>query len=202
MTLVDLTTDLTEVSQRQSLADLVTVVADRLGGDEISHESVVDELRRMAEDERQAMLCRSVDTTTHLKLSLDHNAHRALRLWLHVYKEWPPAEGRFAASIHDHRYAFVSKILSGGYVEQRWTVEPERVLPLQFTKRDVNTLNIVRATDVHSLVSVEPGTVSLVVQLPAERSFSRVYHPDRGSAFTSIPDLEAQYAAFLSKDDR
>ncbi|MBG6105037.1 MULTISPECIES: hypothetical protein [Micromonospora] len=202
MTLVDFISDLNEVSESQSLADVVAVAADRLSAEEISHESVVDELRRMTEDERQGMLCRSVDTTTHLKLSLDQNAHRALRLWLHVYKGWPPSEGRFAASIHDHRYAFVSKILRGGYVEQRWTIESDRVSPLRSAKRGVNSLNIVRAADVHSLVSVEPRTVSLVLQLPAERSFSRVYHPDRGAAFTSIPDLEAQYADFLAKDDR
>ncbi len=158
-----------------------------------------DYLRRLTDEQRQEQICRSVDTTTHLKLSLDQNRHRGLRAWLHVYKPWDRARDRHAASVHDHRYSFVSKILSGGYREEHWTVrgEPRVTGSQSFSAGEVHVVGV---QEVHSLSEVADGTITLVVQLPTTRWFSTVYQSSArggGVGARRIVDIESHLDRLL-----
>lgn len=138
--------------------------------------AVLEHLRLLAAAGDQRLLLESVRASSHVKWSLYAETHDGPRVWLHDYVVWTVGEDRFAASVHDHRYAFASLVLRGGYTEHRWTADGGRLLP---TTRAIGTgeVNEVRTGDIHSLAAVRPGTRTLVLQLPAARRYSTVSHP-------------------------
>ena len=62
---------------------------------------------------------------------------------------------------HDHPVSFLSIVLRGGYVEWRPGNPRHRV----------RWFNFLRATDVHRILEVEPGTVTLVFSGPKVREW-------------------------------
>lgn len=174
-----------------STRDLVSYVVEDLKRDSIDHDAAHRYLCELQRSDFQSLLCRSVETTTHLKLSLFTTSHRGLRVWLHVYKPWSDNEDRYAASIHNHRYSFASKILSGGYRECTWPVTDEQLgVPIRNSYRSGDIIEI-NSDAVHSLEYVEPETVTFIVQFPTNNTFSTVYSPD-GSGTKQLYDLESK----------
>jgi len=126
----------------------------------------------------------SRETPTHRKWFV-YASDRGASIWLHEFKDADAVQsaGSFAASIHNHRYAFVSVLLTGGYSSSSYEVVPEAgivgagervstcdevgvlsVLPGRPYYMDVDTF--------HRLHSVAPHTSSLVVQFPPDYSVS------------------------------
>lgn len=188
----------TVLAGRLDTRELLTTIAADLRAPTVNLDGPFDHLRRLTDAARQVLACRSVDTATHLKLSLDQNRHRGLRVWLHVYKPWNPVQDRYAASVHDHRYPFASKILRGGYREDRWAVSGTlRIIGSRcFSTGEVN---VVGAEEVHSLGDVVEGTITLVVQLPTARQYSTVYRSTDGTPTGQrVFDVESQLDRLLS----
>lgn len=186
------------LSEQLTAADLRHAVADDLSHSAVTKATILEYLASLQGTDYDNVLCRSVDTTTHLKLSLATTSHRGFRIWLHVYKPWSAGESRYAASVHNHRYAFVSKILSGGYIEQSWAVHHGRLRgssPHEYRAGDVVEVD---ADDVHSLEQVMPATMTFIAQLPAQRSYSVVY-PRSGESPIRLHDLESKVERLLTE---
>jgi hypothetical protein len=131
----------------------------------------------------------SRSTTTHDKWFLgggefSGRAGRVYMVWLHNYfaPDVFQASANFAASIHNHRYGFASRLVSGGMDVIEFKVpQPEDGGDL--TKRSQYRLSegdvmSISHDDVHQIVGVEVGTRTLLVQGPAMRPYSTVYRPD------------------------
>ncbi len=179
-------------------ARLLERVAAGLRQADVTWPSLRAELADLTEAERNAMLLRSRETSSHVKWSLFRESHNGFAIWLHDYRKWSGGE-RFAGSTHDHRYGFASKILSGGYTEQRW---PGR-LPGRAVRRDytVGEVNVVDADTVHRVASVLPGTMTVVLQMPKSRISSTTYRRDGDELYgpvQEIVDLECRFDGLVS----
>ena len=173
-------------------------IASDLQGGVVTKSTVLSHLASLDGDDLQDVLCRSLDTTTHLKLSLSTVAHRGFRIWLHVYKPWTDGAGRFAASIHNHRYSFVGKILYGGYAEPTWEVSRDALGGYSTRIYRAGDINEVDSESVHSLDRVMPNTMTFIVQMPARKSYSVIYSTD-GRAPVQLPDLERKLELLIAE---
>lgn len=78
---------------------------------------------------------------------------------------------------HDHPVPFLSIVLRGGYVEEREAARPTRRSVGRwpngrwFEVRRVRWLNLIRSRDVHRIISVEPGTLTLCIAGPKRREW-------------------------------
>ena len=79
---------------------------------------------------------------------------------------------------HDHPWSFLGLVLKGGYTEDlyhvRWhnTLHLDYVLEREVVQRKVGQLAFRRATDVHHIASVKPGTWTLVFTGPRVREWA------------------------------
>lgn len=101
------------------------------------------------------------DYMTRWVLQLPWCALRAHRIRRRDLEDYP----------HDHPWSFFSLVLRGGYLEERHT--PEGI-----EHRWVRWWNAVHATDVHRIVAVLPGTLTLVISGPKVRSWG--FHTEHG----------------------
>ncbi|MBO7936730.1 hypothetical protein JTP77_012425 [Streptomyces sp. S9] len=140
---------------------------------------------------REGMLCMSAERSTHYKWCIASSGHRKARVWLHVYKPWSGEVADFAASIHDHRYAFVSAVLSGCLWERRWDrIEGGRVRARRVVERSAGETYKIESSEVHSIEKVSEGTVTLVLQMAATKFYSSVYDANSLRIKRRISDLE------------
>jgi hypothetical protein len=70
-----------------------------------------DHLDRMGRLERSLLAEQSFDRDSHYKMFL-LRSNLGWEAWLHFYKSDAPA-ARWARSIHDHRFGFASRIITG-----------------------------------------------------------------------------------------
>lgn len=71
--------------------------------------------------------------------------------------------------IHDHPFAFTSHILSGGYVEKVYTVEPGGNWTSEFVCRKPGTVHTVEAEHIHKIVYLPEGECWTLI-LPQEKT--------------------------------
>jgi hypothetical protein len=142
------------------------------------------------------MINRSVEKSTHYKWFLGGRS-TYYTVWVHQYRPASvfASSDRFAASVHNHRYPFVSRVLSGSlYVSTfevsssdeaicRVTLEGEQAL----TVGDVMFLS---SHDVHRIDRVLDDTITIVIQGPPARHFSTRFDPKSGCS-ERIYDLDA-----------
>ncbi|MFD3930034.1 hypothetical protein [Streptomyces sp. NPDC058614] len=144
-----------------------------------------------------SLLSRSMYRSSHHKWCLGGDHHDYV-VWLHQYKEpaeFAEAEG-FAASTHNHRYGFSSRVVSGGLhatwfnvvgqdnVEHRGFdgggnahVELRPANQTWLRAGDVVTLD---HHDIHQIDEVAARTCTLLIQGPVRRDFSTVFNPSGG----------------------
>ena len=72
---------------------------------------------------------------------------------------------------HDHPFDFVSVVLRGGYREERVVVSASGDTATTWETRRAPGVAYRRAEDLHRLVSVEPGTWTLVLTGPIRRTW-------------------------------
>lgn len=146
--------------------------------------------------QRREMINRSVEKSTHYKWFLGGRS-TYYTVWVHQYRPASvfASSDRFAASVHNHRYPFVSRVLSGSlYVSTfevsssdeaicRVTLEGEQAL----TVGDVMFLS---SHDVHRIDRVLDDTITIVIQGPPARHFSTRFDPKSGCS-ERIYDLDA-----------
>ena len=195
MSLEDLIDSWKALSLSASEEDLMACVLDDItrAGDLFT--DVRRALSAMSHGERELLLARSVATPTHIKWCLASTGHRGLRVWLHTYKPWPVNEDRFAASIHDHRYSFVSAVLRGGIIEERWQLDRSQVSRRGRSAHQSGTVYRIMKSEIHSLRYVAPDTTTLLVQAPTEKSFSTVYDAGTCREKERIFDLAHSFSA-------
>lgn len=147
------------------------------------------------------LLDRSTERNTHIKWCLGGKRSTYL-VWLHQYK--PPdvyAKAiHFAASVHDHRYGFVSKVLNGALDAEWFARQDGSPTPISMVRRTIAEGDIVTMTpdEIHCIRSVLPNTCTLVIQGPAIRRHSTVFHLGAGST-ESMGDLEAKFPELLAR---
>jgi hypothetical protein len=147
----------------------------------------------LATDELDTLLDRSTERSSHVKWCLGGRRGSYL-VWLHQYKapERFAAATRFAAAIHDHRYGFSSRVLSGALRVSLFAAEIDgdrahltRLSEQLLTPGMVTSL---LTTEIHRIDSVADNTCTLLVQGPAVRHHSTVYGMD--GQMERVPDLE------------
>lgn len=133
----------------------------------------------------QLIADRSIERSTHFKWFLGGRPG-VYTVWLHEYKS-PASFSQavdFAASVHNHRYGFCSRVLSGALHVSDFVVDVVDAPP---RPRDTRTVRrgdtmILSHEDVHRVDRVDPGTCTLLVQGPAARGFSTRYEVATGRA--------------------
>jgi hypothetical protein len=153
--------------------------------------------------QRREMLNRSVEKATHYKWFL--GGHRAdYTVWLHQYR---PAgifasSDRFAASIHNHRYPFVSRVLSGSLYVSTFEVSSldearYSVSLVEEQALGVGDVMFLDSNDVHRIDRVLDDTTTIVVQGPPVRHYSTRF--DLRSGYSErIYDLDALFPSLTS----
>ncbi|WP_139128635.1 hypothetical protein [Micromonospora humi] len=154
---------------------------------------------QLSSDEFYEVDHRSVEKTTHNKWYLGHR-RRSYYVWLHQYQS--PAifaqAGRFAASVHNHRYAFCSLVLSGALTVTRFTIKDDDVaVPAETSVLGVGSTMSLSSDDVHRVDAVEKNTLTLLIQAHESRHYSTRYRLADGSR-DMIPDHTAQRAGLLA----
>jgi hypothetical protein len=152
--------------------------------------------------EIDVMVRYSVERSSHYKWFLGGNIHDYL-VWLHQYKA--PSEfraiNRFAASIHDHRLWFCSRVVAGG-LHATWykaVLGEQKAHLTAIMRRRLPPGAVVQmeAQEIHGIDDVEEGTVTLLIQGPPERHYSTSFDLSDGGMRRNY-DLEALYPKVLS----
>jgi hypothetical protein len=159
-------------------------------------------LRGLDPSETDLVVRLSLERSSHYKWFLGGNIHDYF-VWLHQYKS--PGEfnatNEFAASIHDHRLWFCSRVMSGGLYATWYKAvldgEKAQLTPTMRQHLRPGMVFQMHSDEIHGIESVEEGTVTLLIQGPPERHYSTSYDPSDGSSRQNF-DLEALYPQFLS----
>jgi hypothetical protein len=144
---------------------------------------------------------RSLERTTHFKWFLGARPGNYV-VWLHEYKapkEFAQAVG-FASSVHNHRYGFCSRVLSGTLHVSTFATPSEPDDQIRLTgEREIKqgqTMSLSHE-DVHRVDRVAPRTYTILVQGPVARSFSTCY--DVASGYSRrIYDLQSRLPRTLA----
>jgi hypothetical protein len=148
-----------------------------------------------------AVLCaRSVERTSHFKWFLGESVNGYV-VWLHEYKAamLPDAVGSFAASVHNHRYSFVSQVLTGSLSVSDFSLDPIKQFPVFSRARIIpaQSTYFLSSDEIHRIDATAPSTCTLVVQGPPERPYSRVFDLPNAT-FQDIYDLPARLPELIS----
>jgi len=147
------------------------------------------------------MLCaRSVERTSHFKWFLGDSINGYV-VWLHEYKsdKLPDVLGSFAASVHNHRYSFVSQVLTGSLLVSDFSLDPIQQFPILSGTRTIQAQStyFLGSEEIHRLDATAPSTCTLVVQGPPERQYSRVFDLPNGT-FRDMYDLPSRFPKLVS----
>ena len=135
---------------------------------------------------------RSPERSTHYKWRLGGD-RRDYLVWLHQYKkpEVFAKASTFAASIHNHRMAFTSRVMSGALHVTWYEVgdpeDPGGLNVLENRRLGRDTTVSLSPDEIHEITRVEEDTFTFVIQAPPVRHASTVY---RNGRTVSAPDLD------------
>lgn len=144
----------------------------------------------------------SVERPSHYKWLLGGN-RRSYLVWLHQYKspeDFAETDG-FAASAHDHRLWFTSRVISGA-LHATWysaEVSGETASLKIMTQRRLSVGMVIqmKPEEIHKIDRVEDKTITLIIQGPAEHRFSTVFTFSDGSIMRKY-DLDALYSCLVA----
>lgn len=127
------------------------------------------DLRRLSFDDFQHLLPDSRETPTHFKWHLFASEDESYKVWLHEYKNSAVRLGGYAQTVHNHRYAMTSLLLSGGYRHSKFVVDDvtSSAIDLQLiatSELSAGASYSLEADEFHSVTEIVDGTVSLVIQ--------------------------------------
>jgi hypothetical protein len=163
-------------------------------------ESLIEWLGGLDQKELEILCARSVERASHFKWFLGDSANGYI-VWLHEYKAaaLPDAVGSFAASVHNHRYSFVSQVLTGSLLVSDFSVDDLRQFPNLFETRTIQarTTYFLSSDKIHRIDGTAPSTCTLVVQGPPEKPCSRVFDLANGD-FRDMYDLPSRFPELIS----
>lgn len=119
----------------------------------------------------------SREVSTHYKWCLF--ASNELSLWINEYKETTTTTS-YARSIHNHRYSFASRVITGEIRQRQFVVtHHEGVLQAIKIEKDFSCAEGqgygIDMNTVHQIASWAPGTSTLVLKGPMQKSSSTVF---------------------------
>jgi predicted metal-dependent enzyme (double-stranded beta helix superfamily) len=142
---------------------------------------------------------RSAEKTTHYKWLVADDPRGRFKLWLHEYKPKELRREGHAAIPHNHRFWLSSVILRGGFTDSRFRrvqrpgPQTDWIEPQDSRAMSVGSTMTLAPAEIHALSDLHDGTVSLIVEGEAVRSFSEVFE---GGVARRYYDLEAKLADF------
>jgi predicted metal-dependent enzyme (double-stranded beta helix superfamily) len=123
----------------------------------------------------------SKETATHFVWTIDTNPSTGAKLCLHQFKNSDVAGSGYANTIHNHRYDFLTYLLTGGYVEEVYDLNASS-LTLRETLTDIptpravrqreGTIRVIHSGSFHRVRDVEAGTITLVLKAPPQSRWS------------------------------
>lgn len=150
---------------------------------------------------------RSLERTTHFKWFLGARQGK-YTVWLHEYKS-PDTFAHaadFAASVHNHRYGFCSRVLSGAlHITEFAKDRPgEPIKPMRTHTLSIDETMLLSPEDVHRVDQVDPHTCTLIIQGPVTRCFSTCYNIASGSQrrVYDLPSRLPRVIKFLAAESR
>jgi hypothetical protein len=160
--------------------------------------ALLDYLAQLSPEQHDSLFDGSHDTPTHFKWLVYRNQRPRFTLWLHEYKASQLRGPGYAQVPHDHRYDIASLILTGGYIAATWQITQGKLTPADI--KSYRPFDVMRLghTEIHSLVEIEPETLTLVVEGPRIKAFSTAYYPPAEEPFT-FPDFPARWPALRTK---
>jgi hypothetical protein len=121
-----------------------------------------------------------LDVPNNLELSTHYEGVDKLVLWssedmqirLHVYTDLKDHNLADISAPHNHRWNFLTTILSGGYLHTLYRMD-EHLVPIMVRHEGVGSSYALHHSQYHSIVE-EPNTVSLIVRGPIEKESFQV----------------------------
>jgi hypothetical protein len=174
------------------MGNLFSTVDGITRGDEIFLSEVVTNWRGSSRDSaireriREWLMC-SADLNVVKTLARETSTHyvwplyrsvRGYSVTINEFKDPLDISDGYATTLHNHRYSFVSLVLSGGYtqvfcdVELRDQRQASRVRDLYAATVTEGDVVAVQLDEFHCLSSISQGTVTLVVKCPPARGES------------------------------
>ena len=146
------------------------------------------------------------ETFTHFKWLVALEPNLGTRLWIHEFKSHTGlGEPAYGEVPHNHRYSFVSTLLSGGYLEEIWSCTSQDTVTInEEIERSAGESHFVDSEWIHSLADVKPGTITFLLEGAAERADSRSWHRTgeaRGTHITMAQRLPIFSALIRSLSD-
>ena len=145
-------------------------------------------------DQANAVIKRSRETTTHFAWCLRDVADEPFTFWLHEYKEQRDWRAGYADSVHNHRYHFCTTILRGGYLHERYaaTINPSTDLIgsaelVTATPCPVGASAFLLASDFHRIPRAADGTMTFLVKSREVTPWSLSYDPDTCESHRHVP---------------
>ena len=191
---------LDRIHQHRSIRDNMRDIQQLIDPVRLGNSSLVTWLNSLDRKELEIVCVRSVERASHFKWFLGGSVDGFV-VWLHQYKadELPDAVGSFAASVHNHRYSFVSRVLKGSLFVSDFRFDRARQFPVLSGTRTIPAPStyVLSSDEIHRIDATDPATCTLVVQGPPERAYSRVYDLPN-ETFHDMYDLPARFPTLIS----
>jgi hypothetical protein len=151
-------------------------------------------LLTMPNDEANAIIKRSRETTTHFAWCLRDKPDEDFTFWVHEYKEQRDWRAGYAESVHNHRYHFCTTILRGGYQHERYLamLSPQSHLIastelLTTTPCPVGASESLLASDFHRIPMAVDGTMTFLVKSRQVTPWSLSWDPLTHESHLHVP---------------
>jgi hypothetical protein len=191
---------LDSIRQRRSIRDTMHDIQQLINPVRLDTSSLTTWLNSLDRKELEIVCVRSVERASHFKWFLGDSV-KGYVVWLHEYKtdKLPDAVGSFAASVHNHRYSFVSQVLTGSLVVSDFSLDSDQQFPTLLGTRTIEARStyFLSSDEIHRIDATGPSTCTLVIQGPAERPYSRVFDLPSGT-FRDMYDLPARLPKLIS----
>ncbi len=142
--------------------------------DRIDPDEILTSLAALEPSSKRIMAYNCRETGTHHKWLLFSGSYVPYRIWLHQFKSEISEGAGFSTAPHNHRYAFSTLILRGGYQHDRYEEFPSNSHAVKRSSRPVGVGDTyyLECDDIHSLANIMIGTLTLIIQSPPTRSES------------------------------
>jgi hypothetical protein len=190
---------LDDIHQGRSIRDTMHSIRQLIDPLRLDVASLITWLNGLSPKELATLCTRSAERASHFKWFLGDSADGYV-VWLHEHKadKLPDAVGSFAASVHNHRYSFVSQVLTGSLLVSDFLLDPVQQFPVLSGTRTIRSQStyFLSSDEIHRIDATAPSTCTLVVQGPPERPYSRVFDLPNGT-FHDMYDLPSRFPKLI-----
>jgi hypothetical protein len=145
-------------------------------------------------DQANAVIKRSRETTTHFAWCLRDVADEPFTFWLHEYKpqrDWRPG---YADSVHNHRYHFCTTIVRGGYLHESYQAEIDPATRLIADAQlvcsrpcEVGAVAAMLSAEFHRIPVAADATMTFLVKSREVTGWSLSFDPNTQVSHRHVP---------------